>query len=117
MSSETALLLIDPYNDFLHETGKLYPIIAESVRDTDTISHLHEAVKLARSSKIPVIYCMHQQTTANTFRGWQNLNRSQTGIKTKRVFEEGSFGAEFFTGLEPNPANGDVVVSKHWNSR
>lgn len=117
MVSETALLLIDPYNDFLHENGKLYRILAESIKDTDTITHLHEAVQVARLNKIPIYYCMHQTTNGNTYYGWQNLNKSQSGLKANRVFEEGSFGAEFFKGLEPDLANGDVVVSKHWNSR
>lgn len=117
MTSNTALLLIDPYNDFLHEEGKLYPILAESIKDTDTISHLHEAVRTARQCEIPIVYCMHQQTNANTYYGRQNLNKFQTGLKAKKVFEEGSFGAEFFEGLGPDHSNGDVVVSKHWNSR
>lgn len=117
MSSNTALLLIDPYNDFLHTQGKLYHILAESIKDTDTITHLHEAVRTARKNGIPIVYCMHQQTNGNTYYGWQNLNKSQTGLKANRVFEEGSFGAQFFEGLEPDVSNGDVVVSKHWNSR
>lgn len=34
------------------------------------------------------------------------------------AFEEGSFGVEYFEGLEPDVlGNGDVVVSRHWSSR
>lgn len=117
MSSNTALLLIDPYNDFLHTQGKLYGILAESIKDTDTITHLQEAVQTARRNRIPIFYCMHQQINGDSYYGWQNLNKSQTGLKAKKVFEEGSFGAKFFQGLEPDALNGDVVVSKHWNSR
>jgi nicotinamidase-related amidase len=117
MSSNTAVLLIDPYNDFLHTEGKLYSILAESIKDTETITHLHEVVKIARASEIPIFYCMHQQTNKYTFQAWQDLNKSQQGLATKKVFEEGSFGAQFFEGLEPDPEAGDVVVAKHWNSR
>lgn len=117
MTSKVALLLVDPYNDFLHADGKLYQILAESIRDTDTITHLHEVVKVARSSKIPIFYCMHQQTNKYTFGEWQNMNKSQKGLGAKMVFEEGSFGAQFFDGLAPDLNAGDVVVSKHWNSR
>lgn len=38
-------------------------------------------------------------------------------MKAKKVFEGGSWGAQFYEGLEPQVSNGDVVVSKHWNSR
>ena len=46
----TALLLVDPYNDFLSEGGKLWPrvkVIAEEVRLLD---HLRALVKTARVS-------------------------------------------------------------------
>jgi nicotinamidase-related amidase len=116
-SKNTALLLVDPYNDFLHEEGKLYQRLEESIKASDTTTHLFEAVKAAREGGVPIFYCMHQQTTAHTFRGWSYLNASQRGLGAKMVFEEGSFGAGFFAGLEPDLAAGDVVVSKHWNSR
>jgi len=123
--NDTALLLIDPYNDFLHaEKGKLYPRLAESLRDSDTITHLFEAVQAARSAEtpIPIFYCLHQQTNAGphaniTFKGWGYLSASQTGIRDKMVFEEGSFGAKIYEGLEPDYEGGDVVVGKHWGSR
>lgn len=47
---------------------------------------------------------------------WTMWNKSLSGLKANRMFEEGSFGVEFFEGMAPDPSNGDVVVSKHWNS-
>ncbi|KAI3337066.1 Isochorismatase hydrolase [Xylariaceae sp. AK1471] len=115
-NTNTALLLVDPYNDFLHEEGKLYHRLAESIKDSDTIKHLFEAVKAARKAGIPIFYCMHQQTNAHSYKGWTYLNASQQGLGAKMVFEEGSFGAQFYEGLQPDLGAGDVVVSKHWNS-
>ncbi|TGJ82919.1 hypothetical protein E0Z10_g5869 [Xylaria hypoxylon] len=114
--SNTAVLLVDPYNDFLHEEGKLYNRLAESIKDSGTITHLFEVVKAARAAKIPIFYCMHQQTNTHTFKGWSYLNASQKGLGSKMVFEEGSFGAQFYRDLEPDFEAGDVLVSKHWNS-
>lgn len=45
------------------------------------------------------------------------MNKSLRGLEAKKVFEEGSFGAKFYEGLEPDFEKGDVVISKHWNSR
>lgn len=45
------------------------------------------------------------------------MTASQQRLDARKVFEEGSWGAEIFEGLEPDPKNGDVVVAKHWNSR
>ncbi|KAB8298336.1 hypothetical protein EYC80_002063 [Monilinia laxa] len=58
---KTAMILIDPYNDFLHPNGKAYPRLAESLADTDTIFHLQNLVTTARARKISIYYGLHQQ--------------------------------------------------------
>ena len=117
MPSETAFLLIDPYNDFLHPEGKLTNMLAESLADSNTIEHLKQLVTAVRKAKIPIFYGLHQQSHPNQYHDWQFMTKSQKGLEANQVFEEGSFGAQFYEGLEPDPKNGDVVVSKHWNSR
>jgi nicotinamidase-related amidase len=117
MAIDTAVLLIDPYNDFLHSKGKLNPAVAESLTHTGTIEHLKELVTAARKHKIPIFYGLHQQIDAHSFHDWQFMNESLARLKSTLPFEKGSWGAEIYEGLEPNLENGDVVVSKHWNSR
>lgn len=39
-----------------------------------------------------------------------------TSQEEGKVFEEGSWGAQIFEGMEPVVVNGDVVVAKHWSS-
>ncbi|KIW31837.1 uncharacterized protein PV07_03430 [Cladophialophora immunda] len=116
MSNNTAVLLVDPYNDFLHPNGKLYGVLEESLAHTETIRHLHQLVFEARENKIPMFYCLHQRTNAHSYNDWQMMNRSLRTLEKNKVFEEGSFGVQFFEGLEPDVGNGDVVVSKHWNN-
>lgn len=115
--NDTAIILIDPYNDFLHHDGKLNSMIRDSLEKTDTISNLHKLLKVARDQKIPIFYGLHQQSHSHSMQNWTMMNASLTGIKANQVFEEGSWGAEFYKGMAPDAANGDVVVSKHWNSR
>lgn len=114
---QSAIVLIDPYNDFLHPNGKLNPRIRDSLQQANTISNLYTLLRVARERKIPVFYCLHQQTNDHSMQGWNLMNKSLTGLKAGRVFEEGSWGVELYEGMAPDPANGDVVVSKHWNSR
>jgi nicotinamidase-related amidase len=38
-------------------------------------------------------------------------------LKENHVCEEGTWGAQIYEGLEPDLANGDIVVAKHWNAR
>ncbi|KAF7553382.1 hypothetical protein G7Z17_g3638 [Cylindrodendrum hubeiense] len=114
---KTAIVLIDPYNDFIHPEGKLYGRVSESLTASDTVSHLKEIVKAAREAHIPIYYGLHQTWREGNYKEWQHMNSSTTALKSSKAFEEGSWGAEILEGLEPDVlGNGDVVVSKHWNS-
>ncbi|MCJ1246826.1 hypothetical protein MMC30_004035 [Trapelia coarctata] len=114
--NNTAVILIDPYNDFLHPEGKLNSLLAESLKETDTITHIKQAVAAARAHKLPIYYGLHHQYQLGDFEGWLHMTAANGSQKVNKVFEEGSWGAQFFEGLEPDISNGDVVVSKHWNS-
>ena len=116
MNKDTAIIFIDAYNEFLHPEGKLYPVLSDSIQKADAIGHMSAVLKHARAKDIPMFYCMHQQTSEHSMAGWTMMNKSLQGLKSKMVFEAGSWGVQFFDGMAPVPENGDVVVSKHWNS-
>ena len=116
-NTNTAVVLIDPYNDFLHPDGKLYGLIKESLETTDSVTHMKEAVTAAREKHIPIFYGLHQQYKEGHYDGWEHLAASHVRIKRNKVFAEGTWGAEIYEGLEPDLKNGDVTASKHWNSR
>jgi len=114
---KTAIVLIDPYNDFLHPSGKAYPRLADSLKDTNTIEHLQELVTTARAQKIPIYYGLHQQVRLGFLTGWNHATTIQKSQKESTVFQEGTWGVEIFEGLGPDvEGNGDVVFSKHWCS-
>ncbi|RTE70315.1 hypothetical protein BHE90_015298 [Fusarium euwallaceae] len=110
-----ALVLVDPYNDFLHPDGILTPHLKD-LEEKGTVQHMTEALHAARCHNIPVYYGLHQLWNEKTFNGWKHLtpnNIKQDGMK---FFQEGTWGAEIYKALEPDSANGDIVVSRHWNS-
>lgn len=113
----TALLLIDPYNDFVHPDGKLSPLVQASAKAVDTATHLKKLVDAARAAKIPIYYGLHQQYKEGFYEGWKHMTVSHVRGAKVKPFAEGSWGAEIYEGLEPDLSNGDVVVSKHWCSR
>ncbi|TGO24074.1 hypothetical protein BPAE_0113g00310 [Botrytis paeoniae] len=116
-TDKTAIVLIDPYNDFLHPKGKVNQLLAESLATTNTISHLQNLVTTARAQKIPIYYGLHQQVKAGFLAGWEHATSMQQSQRDSKTFEEGSWGVEIYEGLEPDvEGNGDVVVSKHWCS-
>ena len=117
MPQETALILIDVYNDFLHPKGKATGALAESLANSKTIEHIQQALRTARSAKIPVYYSLHQQYHDGKYTGFEHWNVMLRSVEASHSFEEGSWGAQIFESLEPDPNNGDVVISKHWNQR
>lgn len=116
MSSRTAVLLIDPLNDFLHPDGKLYSSIKASLEESNSFEHMKELVAGAREARIPIFYGLHQITKDGTYSGWNHMTEMHVQIKQKMTFSE-EFGGQILKELEPQPSNGDVVVSRHWNSR
>ena len=49
--SRTALLLVDPYNDFLSEGGKIWPMVKGVAGEVGLLDHLRAIVAGARSAK------------------------------------------------------------------
>ncbi|KAF4339832.1 isochorismatase hydrolase [Fusarium beomiforme] len=116
MAAKTALLVIDPLNDFMHPEGKLYPALRESIEATNTVPNLKKLVDAARSFKVPVYYGLHQPYHEGVFDGWKHIKASHKAIRDNQVFARGTWGAEIHKGFEPDMSNGDVVASRHWNS-
>ncbi|KAL7946949.1 Isochorismatase hydrolase [Trichoderma barbatum] len=116
MQEKTAVLLIDPLNEFLHPDGKIYPRLKESIDASDTVNNLQKFVKIARSKNIPIFYCQHKLFEEGQFDDWKRMSKSQLNIQRSKAFTVGSFGAEIVKGLEPDRSNGDAIVSRHWNS-
>jgi nicotinamidase-related amidase len=116
--SNTAVVIIDPYNDFLHVNGKLNGLLKESLEEKETIRHLQEMVDAARKNSIPIFYCLHQQMKPGFIMGWNHATEMQKSQKVNVAFEAGSWGVEIYDGLQPvvDSGVGDVVVSKHWSS-
>ncbi|KAJ5128857.1 hypothetical protein N7448_002569 [Penicillium atrosanguineum] len=113
--AKTAVVLVDPYNDFLHPEGKLTPFLKD-LDERDAVQNMKELVQTARSHQIPVYYGLHQQWKGESFNGWRHMTPGNVKQQDIHYFEEGTFGSRIYEGLEPDSSNGDVVVSKHWNS-
>ena len=116
-NANLALVLIDPYNEFLHPSGKLHHKVAKSLKETDTVKHLKELVDGAHAHGIPIFYCFHQQIDAGSYDHWNHMTNAQKDSQKNMVFEANTFGTEIYAGLEPDRKNGDIIVSKHWSWR
>jgi nicotinamidase-related amidase len=110
--NRTALLLIDPLNDFMSEGGKLYGYGRDVIQRVDLIAHLTQLLAAARGAGMLVVFAPHHQHEPGEFDGWKQLNPTHQRVETLKPFQRGSWGAEFHPQLTPRA--GEVTASAHW---
>ena len=109
---KTALLVIDPVNDFLSEGGAAYELTKNTLKMHNMIDHLKQAIEGARAKGIPVLYGP-MAYTEDDYADEQLQKRSGINrmmFETK-MFLAGSWGADFHPDLQPQA--GDIVLLPH----
>jgi nicotinamidase-related amidase len=108
----TALLVVDPYNDFISEGGKIWPRIKAVAEANNCVPHMLQILNAARQAKLRVFYAMHHRYRAGDYASWKYIAPIQRAASRSKVFEYGTWGGEF----RAVPAPGDIVASEHWCS-
>ena len=57
----TALLVIDPYNDFISEGGKFWPRLKAVAEANNCIPNMLQVLNAARAAKLLVFYPLHRR--------------------------------------------------------
>lgn len=112
--ARTALLFVDPYNDFLAPEGKLWPMVATVATELGLLNNLRKAVAAARGAGLPIIIVPHHRWQDGDLDGWDHPNPYVEGGYHLRVFAAGSWGGEWFPDFAPQP--GDMVATEHWGA-
>jgi len=105
-AGHTALLIVDPYNDFMSEGGKLYNAIKPTADESGLFDNLRKIIPAFRSAGVQVFIVPHHRSRPDDFAGWQHVNMFQkTGIPTQ-AFAEGTWGGEFNAEFGPREGDG-----------
>ena len=112
--SDTAILLVDPYNDFLSEGGKAWPRVKDVAAKVDLLDHLREVVSTARANGYRLFFVPHHRFEAGDLADWKNATPYQQGQVRMLLFEKGTWGGTFHDDFQPQ--QGEVVVQEHWGS-
>ena len=112
--SITALLVVDPYNDFISEGGKVWPRIKAVAEANNCVAHMLEVLNVARKAKLRVFYAMHHRYRPGDYETWKYLAPIQRGAWQRKTFEYGTWGGEFRAEFVPAP--GEIVAQEHWCS-
>jgi len=108
----TVLLVIDPVNDFLSEGGAAWELTKNTVKMNNVIENLQRVISGARAKGIAVLFgpmAYTEEDYANEhLQKRSGINRMMYEMK---MFQAGSWGADFHPDLQPQP--GDVILQPH----
>lgn len=108
----TAVLLVDPFNDFLSEGGKIWPRLEPLAEKIGLLDHLRAVVTTARATGTRLVFVPHRRWEEGDYETWSHPNPTQLGIMERHSFARGTWGGEFHPDFQPQP--GEIVVAEHW---
>jgi ureidoacrylate peracid hydrolase len=110
----TALLVIDPYNDFISEGGKLWERVKTVAEANRCIPHMLDLLTAARRAELRVFYALHHRYRPGDFETWRYIAPIQKAAWGRKTFEYGTWGGELRAEFAPAP--GEIVAEEHWCS-
>jgi ureidoacrylate peracid hydrolase len=110
----TALVVIDPYNDFISEGGKVWGRLRAVAEANACVPHMLQVLKAAREAKLRVFYALHHRYRPGDYETWKYIAPVQKLAWKNKSFEYGSWGGELHPGFVPEP--GEIVATEHWCS-
>ena len=110
----TALLVVDPYNDFISDGGKIWNRIRDVAEANDCIPHMLQVLSAARNTGLRVFYAMHRRYRPGDYETWKYIAPIQKRALERKPFEYGTWGGEIRAEFAPKP--GEIVAAEHWCS-
>jgi len=106
----TAILIIDPQNDFVSEGGAVWDLVGSEVQKYDVVEKLKQLRQTAKKVGIPVFYSPHTYTE-NEYKTWKHLNFIDKVMFERKMFNKGSWGEDWHSELKPD--ENTIVLSPH----
>ena len=111
----TGLLIVDPYNDFLSEGGKLYELCRATLEAQNVVEHMRQVLAAARGRGVQVFVVPHHRWREfDQHSHWKTTPPIGAATARGRVFADGTWGGAFHQDFKAQP--GDVVAQEHWLS-
>src|SRR5499425_1275417 len=113
-NENTALLVVDPYNDFISDGGKIWPRIKNVAEANNCVPNMLDVLNASRKATLRVFYALHHRYRPGDYETWKYIAPIQKAGWRSKVFENGTWGGEIRAEFSPQP--GDVVAQEHWCS-
>jgi ureidoacrylate peracid hydrolase len=110
----TALLVIDPFNDFISEGGKVWDRLKVVAESNGCVPNMLEILSAARTAGLRVFYVPHRRYRPGDYETWKYVAPIQKAAWSRKTFEYGTWGGEFRSEFAPQ--SGEIVAQEHWCS-
>src|SRR5215470_4988252 len=110
----TAILVIDPYNDFISEGGKIWDRLKAVAEANQCVPNMSLVLNAARKAGLRVFYALHHRYRQGDYETWKYIAPIQKAAWLHKTFENGTWGREIRPEFALQP--GDVVAQEHWCS-
>src|SRR5262252_770422 len=69
----TALLLIDPYNDFISEGGKLWDRVKAVAEANSCVPNMLQVLNTCRKARLRIVYALHHRYRPGDYETWKYI--------------------------------------------
>lgn len=111
-TARTALLIVDPYNDFMSEGGQAYELTKATADSVGFYENMRSLLPAVRAAGVQVVVVPHHRAAEGDFAHWRYLTDIQKSGAHHMTFAAGTWGGEFHPEFGPQP--GDLVSTEHW---
>jgi ureidoacrylate peracid hydrolase len=112
--TRTGLLVIDPYNDFISEGGKIWSRIKAVAEANNCVPNMLQVLSVARQAGLAIVYAIHHRYRPGDYETWKYIAPIQKAAWSSKAFENGTWGGEIRSEFAPQP--GEIVALEHWCS-
>jgi ureidoacrylate peracid hydrolase len=112
--SRTAVVLVDPYNDFFSRLGRAWPMTRDVALANRVVSNIVRLLSACRSAGVHVAYAPHYRHRRGGLSHRKHPAPSHLLVRTLAMFSANGRGGRFHAQLAPAP--GDTVATEHETS-
>jgi nicotinamidase-related amidase len=113
-AQSTAILLVDPYNDFLSKGGKLWERTKDIAEKVNLLDNLRNIIADARKANVKIYFVPHHRWSPGDYIHWKHATPYQLASNGRKTFEKHTWGGNFHDDFQVQ--RNDILIAEHWGS-